>query len=55
MSKAMDMAVLKSYRPADINVEMKVKNTGSADINLMRISIDIPGLFASPDPESACG
>ena len=49
VSKAMDMAVLKSYRPADINVEMKVKNTGSADINLMRISDDIPGLFASPD------
>jgi len=52
VSKAMDMAVLKSYRPADINVEMKVKNTGSADINLMRISDDIPGLFASPDLES---
>ena len=52
VSKAMDMAVLKSYRQADINVEMKVKNTGSADINLMRISDDVPGLFTSPDLES---
>ena len=52
VSKAMDLAVLKSYREADVNVELKIKNTGSADINLMRITDDVPGLFTKPDSDS---
>ena len=52
VSKAMDLAVLKSYREADVNVELKVNNTGSAAINLMRITDDVPGLFTNPNPES---
>ena len=31
---------------------MIVKNTGSATINLMRITDDIPGLFDAPDMDS---
>ena len=52
VSKAMDLAVLKSYREADVNVELKIKNSGSADINLMRITDDVPGLFTKPESDS---
>ncbi|MDP6856416.1 MAG: hypothetical protein QGH13_02665 [Candidatus Thalassarchaeaceae archaeon] len=52
VTKAMDLAVLKSYREADVNVELKVSNTGSATINLMRITDDVPGLFTTPESES---
>ena len=48
----MDLAVLKSYREADVNVELKIKNSGSADINLMRITDDVPGLFTKPESDS---
>ena len=33
-------------------MELKVNNTGSAAINLMRITDDVPGLFTNPDPQS---
>ena len=49
LEKSYDETVLRSYREQDFNVELDIKNTGSANINLMRIIDDVPGMFASPD------
>ena len=43
---------LRSYRNQKVGVSITLGNSGSATINLMRITDDIPGLFEAPDLES---
>ena len=45
-------ATLRSFRQQSVEANLSVKNTGSATINLMRITDDIPGLFEAPDMDS---
>ena len=40
---------LASFEPQDMSANVVLENTGSATINLMRITDDIPGLFSAPD------
>ena len=42
---------LRSYRSQKVQATMTVKNEGSAPINLMRITDDIPGLFSAPSAD----
>ena len=49
ISKAYSTDTLRSFRQQGVNATMVVKNTGSATINLMRITDDIPGIFEAPD------
>ena len=39
---------LRSYRSQKVQANLTLKNEGSATINLMRITDDIPGLFEAP-------
>jgi len=39
---------LRSYRSQKVQANLTLKNAGSATINLMRITDDIPGLFEAP-------
>jgi len=48
-SKTYDIGVLRSYRPQTVNSELRLVNTGSSTVNLIRIVDDIPGLFQPPD------
>jgi len=43
---------LRSYRSQKVGASLKLTNSGSSTINLMRITDDIPGLFQAPDLES---
>jgi len=43
---------LRSYRNQKISASIKLTNSGSSTINLMRITDDVPGLFDAPDLES---
>ncbi|MBS72236.1 MAG: hypothetical protein CMO20_04710, partial [Thermoplasmata archaeon] len=43
--------ILRTYREATVNSEITITNTGTATINLMRLTDDIPGIFNSPDIE----
>lgn len=43
--------VLRTYREATVNAEIVIKNSGTATINLMRLTDDVPGIFNSPDLE----
>jgi uncharacterized repeat protein (TIGR01451 family) len=43
---------LRSYRSQKVAASLKLTNSGSSTINLMRITDDIPGLFEAPDLES---
>jgi uncharacterized repeat protein (TIGR01451 family) len=43
---------LRSYRSQKVGASLKLTNSGSSTINLMRITDDIPGLFEAPDLES---
>ncbi|MDP6010924.1 MAG: hypothetical protein QF707_03930 [Candidatus Poseidoniaceae archaeon] len=52
VSKSYDAATLRSYREQVVNACMSIKNTGSSDINLMRITDDVPGLFATPEADA---
>ena len=52
ISKNYSTDTLKSFRQQHVSASLKVKNTGSASINLMRITDDIPGLFQAPDMEA---
>ncbi len=52
VTKTYDAATLRSYREQVVNSCITIKNTGSADINLMRLTDDVPGLFSNPDPEA---
>ena len=42
---------IRSYRAQKVNATMTLQNKGSATINLMRITDDIPGLFEAPSDE----
>ncbi|MGB1632502.1 MAG: hypothetical protein ACPHEN_03800, partial [Candidatus Poseidoniaceae archaeon] len=52
ISKTYSNDTLRSFRQQGVEANMVVKNTGSATINLMRITDDIPGLFEAPDMDS---
>ena len=52
ISKTYSTDTLRSFRPQGVEANMVVKNTGSATINLMRITDDIPGLFDAPDMDA---
>ena len=52
ISKTYSTDTLRSFRPQGVEANMVVKNTGSATINLMRITDDIPGLFEAPDMDA---
>ena len=52
ISKTYSTDTLRSFRPQGVEANMVVKNTGSATINLMRITDDIPGLFDAPDMDT---
>ena len=43
---------LRSYRNQKVSCDISLTNNGSATINLMRLTDDIPGLFEAPDVES---
>ena len=43
---------LRSYRSQKVGASLKLTNSGSSTINLMRITDDVPGLFDAPDLES---
>ena len=52
ISKSYSTDTLKSFRQQHVSASLEVKNTGSAVINLMRITDDIPGLFQAPDMDA---
>ena len=52
ISKRYSTDTIKSFRQQHVSASLKVKNTGSATINLMRITDDIPGLFQAPDMDA---
>ena len=52
ISKTYSTDTLRSFRQQAVEANMVVKNTGSATINLMRITDDIPGLFEAPDMDA---
>ena len=52
MKKTYSSDVLRSYREQNVTSEIRLKNAGSATINLVRITDDIPGLFGNPDTSS---
>ena len=52
ISKTYSTDTLKSFRQQHVTASLKVKNTGSATINLMRITDDIPGLFQAPEMDA---
>ncbi|MDP6326065.1 MAG: hypothetical protein QGI36_03115 [Candidatus Thalassarchaeaceae archaeon] len=43
---------LRSYRSQKVGASLKLTNSGSSTINLMRITDDVPGLFEAPDLET---
>ncbi len=49
LEKTYSKAKLHSYREQTVQAEIKITNTGSSDINLMRLTDDIPGLFHALD------
>ena len=49
VDKTYDAEILRSYREQVVNAKMTISNDGSSDINLMRITDDVPGLFNAPD------
>ena len=51
ISKSYSTEVLRSFREAGVDAEVSITNTGSATINLMRMTDDVPGVFNSPDAE----
>ncbi len=55
VGKTYSTEILRTYREANVTAEISIKNTGSATINLMRLTDDVPGIFNSPDTEQvAC-
>ena len=52
LSKKYSTTGLRSYRNQKVSASISLKNEGSATINLMRITDDIPGLFEAPDLET---
>ena len=49
VEKTYSKAKLQSYREQSVQAEIRITNTGSSDINLMRLTDDIPGLFHAVD------
>ena len=49
LDKVYSTTGLRSYRSQKVNATLTLTNNGSADINLMRITDDVPGLFDAPD------
>ena len=49
LSKSYSTTGLRSFRKQTVHATLTLTNNGSADINLMRITDDIPGLFDAPD------
>ncbi len=52
VEKSYSIDVLRHYRQTDLIATMDIENTGSATINLLRITDDIPGIFSAPDVDS---
>ena len=52
VQKSYSIDVLRHYRETELMATMDIENTGSATINLLRITDDIPGIFSAPDAES---
>ncbi|MEE2812186.1 MAG: hypothetical protein VX627_04075 [Candidatus Thermoplasmatota archaeon] len=52
ITKSYSLDVLRHYRETEMTATMEIENTGSATINLLRITDDIPGIFSTPDPDS---
>ena len=52
VKKSYSTTGLRSYRNQKVGVSITLGNSGSATINLMRITDDVPGLFEAPDLES---
>ena len=49
LEKVYSTTGLRSYRSQKVKATLTLTNNGSANINLMRITDDIPGLFDAPD------
>ena len=49
LEKVYSTTGLRSYRSQKVTASLTLTNNGSANINLMRITDDIPGLFSVPD------
>tara|TARA_B100001750_G_C15510266_1_gene603159 strand:- start:501 stop:2999 length:2499 start_codon:yes stop_codon:yes gene_type:complete len=52
VEKSYSIDVLRHYRQTDLTATMDIENTGSATINLLRITDDVPGIFTAPDADS---
>ena len=52
VEKSYSIDVLRHYRQTDLVATMEIENTGSAVINLLRITDDVPGIFSAPDPDN---
>ncbi len=52
IEKSYSIDVLRHYRQTELMATMDIENTGSATINLLRITDDIPGIFTAPDADS---
>ncbi|MBT3970924.1 MAG: hypothetical protein HOE92_01760 [Euryarchaeota archaeon] len=52
LEKKFSTGILRSYRQQEVGVTITISNNGSSDINLMRFTDDIPGLFEAPNLES---
>ena len=48
VSKTYDTDTLRSYREQKVESTITVTNTGSATINMIRMTDDIPGMFRAP-------
>ena len=49
VEKTYSKAKLHSYREQSVQAEIRITNTGSSEINLMRLTDDIPGVFHAVD------
>ena len=49
LEKVYSTTGLRSYRSQKVSATLTLTNNGSSNINLMRITDDIPGLFDAPD------
>jgi hypothetical protein len=52
LEKVYSTSGLRSYRSQKVTACLTLSNNGSSDINLMRITDDVPGLFDAPDVSS---
>ena len=52
LEKSYSTGSLRSYRPQKLTACLTFTNNGSANINVVRFTDDVPGLFEAPDLES---